>query len=166
MKKELLHLEKNFISKNNYPRWVIKQILTQVEKQQERNSMNKNNNDDSNTNNENSFTNENNSQMSEKQLSFITLPYKGQQGEKVLKSFKATLHRSLPNNIKTKVVYTGTKLVTISYIFIIYRLELLISSSNTRLKLLVILLVIKLYARINVFVYISNILSVRTKSLL
>ena len=76
MKKELLHLEKKFISNNNYPRWVIKQILTQVEKQQERNNMNNNNNDDSNTNNENSFTNENNSQMSEKQLSFITLPYK------------------------------------------------------------------------------------------
>ena len=48
--------------------------------------------------------------MSEKQLSFITLPYKGQPGEKVLKSFKTTLHRSLPNNIETKVVYTGTKL--------------------------------------------------------
>ena len=30
-----------------------------------------------NTNNENGFTNENNSQMSEKQLSFITLPHKG-----------------------------------------------------------------------------------------
>ena len=53
MKKELLHLEKILISKNNYPRWVIKQILTQVEKQQERN----NSNDDSNTNKENSFTN-------------------------------------------------------------------------------------------------------------
>ena len=70
-----------------------------------------NNNDgDSNTNNENSFTNENNSQMSEKQLSLITLPYKRQQGEKVLKSFKTTLRRSLPNNIETKVVYTRTKL--------------------------------------------------------
>ena len=66
MSKELLHLEKMFIYKNNYPRLVIKQILTQVEKQQERNNMNNNNNDDSNTNNENSFTNENNSQMSEK----------------------------------------------------------------------------------------------------
>ena len=73
LKKELLHLEKIFISKNNYPRWVIKQILTQVEKQQERNNMNNNNNDDSNTNNENSFTNENNSQMSEKQLPLITV---------------------------------------------------------------------------------------------
>ena len=99
-----------FIYKNNYPRWVIKQILTQVQKQQERNNMKNNNNDDSDTNNKNSFTNENNSQMSEKQLSFITLPYKGQQGEKVLKSFKTTLHRSLPNNIETKVVYTRAKL--------------------------------------------------------
>ena len=110
MRKELLHLEKVFIDKNNYPRWVIKQILTQLEKQQERNNMNNNNNEDSNTNNENSFTNENDSQISEKQLSFITLPYKRQQDEKVLKSFKTTLHRSLPNNIETIVVYTGTKL--------------------------------------------------------
>ena len=58
--------------------------------------MNNNNNDDSNTNNEN----EGNSQMSEKKLSFITLPYKEQQGGKVLKSFRRTL----------LVVYTGTKL--------------------------------------------------------
>ena len=32
------------------------------------------------------------------------------QGEKFLKSFKTTLHRSLPSKIETKVVYTGTKL--------------------------------------------------------
>ena len=110
MRKELLHLEKNFISKNNYHCWFIKQILTQVEKQQERNDMNNNSNDDSNTNNENSFINDNNSQISKKQSSFITLPYKGQQGEKVLKSFKTTLYRSLPNDIETKVVHTRTKL--------------------------------------------------------
>ena len=48
--------------------------------------------------------------MSEKQLPFITLPYKGQQGAKVPKSFKTSLHRFLPNNIETKVVYNGTKL--------------------------------------------------------
>ena len=101
---------KMFIYENNYPRWIIKQILTQVEKQQERNNMNNNNNDDSNTNNENSFMNENNSQMSEKQISFITLLYKVRQSEKVIKSYKTTLHRSLPNNIETKVVYIGTKL--------------------------------------------------------
>ena len=48
--------------------------------------------------------------MSEKQLSFITLLSKGPQSKKVLKSFKTTLHGPLPNNIETKVVYTGTKL--------------------------------------------------------
>ena len=85
LKKELLDLEKMFIYQNNYPRWVINQI---VEKQQERNNMNNYNIGDSNTNNENCLTNENDSRMSGKQLSFITLPYKGQQGEKVLKSFQ------------------------------------------------------------------------------
>ena len=81
LKKELIRLEKIFIFKNDYPRWVIKQILTQMEKQQERSNMNNSNNDDSNTNNQNSFSNENNKLMSERQLSFITLPYKVQQGE-------------------------------------------------------------------------------------
>ena len=107
LKKELLDLEKMFIYQNNYPRWVINQI---VEKQQERNNMNNYNIGDSNTNNENCLTNENDSRMSGKQLSFITLPYKGQQGEKVLKSFKTTLHRSLTNNIETKVLYAGTRM--------------------------------------------------------
>ena len=94
--------------------------------------MNNSNNDNSNTNNENSFTNENNnSQMSKKQLSFITLPYKGQKAEKVLKSFKATLHRSLPNNIETKVVYTGTKLCSN---FQITKQSLTINSAHTRKK--------------------------------
>ena len=72
--------------------------MRHVEKQQEKNNMNDNNNDDSNTNNE---------KLSwiTKQLSLITLPCKGQQGEKVLKSFKTSSHRSLPNNTETKGVY-------------------------------------------------------------
>ena len=49
---------KNVYYKNNYPLCAIKQILTQVEKQQKRNNMNNNNNDDSNANNGNRFTNE------------------------------------------------------------------------------------------------------------
>ena len=56
-----------------------------MEKQQERNNVSNNNIDDSHTNNENSFLNENINQRSVKQLSFITLTYKGQQGEKVIK---------------------------------------------------------------------------------
>ena len=44
--------------------------------------------------------------------SYHSLHHKGQQGEKVLKSFKTTLQRSLPNNIETKVVHTGTRLAS------------------------------------------------------
>ena len=57
-KEELLHPEKMFTYKNNYPRWIIKQMLIQTEKQQDKNNLNNNNNnDDSITNNENNFTN-------------------------------------------------------------------------------------------------------------
>lgn len=45
-----------------------------------------------------------------KQLSFITLTYRRQQDEKVIESLKNALHKSLLNNIETKVVYTGTKM--------------------------------------------------------
>ena len=73
LKKELLILEIMFIYKNNYPCCFIKQILTQVDKQQERSNMDKNyNNGNSYTNTENNFIGENNSETSEKELSFIT----------------------------------------------------------------------------------------------
>lgn len=81
----MLHSEKRFIYKNKYSLCVIKQILIQLEKEQEKN--NGNNNSYRNTNNENSFTKEKNSHMSEKQVSFIRSPKNGQEGEKVIKSF-------------------------------------------------------------------------------
>ena len=56
-----------------------------------------NNNNSSNAENEKNFTNENNRQTSENKLSFITLPYTGQQGEKIIRSLKTALHKSLPN---------------------------------------------------------------------
>ena len=82
-----------FPYKNNSPRWVIKQILTQVEKQKEINNGNNNNNskyDDNNSINDNSFMNENNCQAPKKQLSFITLPYKGQQVQQVYVFYQIT----------------------------------------------------------------------------
>lgn len=57
-REELLHPEKIFTYKNNYSRWIIKQMLIQMEKQQDKNNLNNNNNnDDSITNNKNNFTN-------------------------------------------------------------------------------------------------------------
>ena len=72
MKKKLLHLEKTFIFKNKYSHYVIKQILTQLEKEQERNNGN-NNNKNNYRNTKMSFTKEKNSHMSKKQVSFIRL---------------------------------------------------------------------------------------------
>ena len=60
---------KMFAYKNNSPRWVIKQILTQVYKQEKINNGNNNNNNNyCNSINENSFINENNCQAPKKQL--------------------------------------------------------------------------------------------------
>ena len=42
LKEELTHLEKAFIEKNNYPKYVIKQVFTQVK--EEHNNINYNNN--------------------------------------------------------------------------------------------------------------------------
>ena len=91
----------------------MKQILTQVVKQQKRNNMKNNkNNYNSNTHNENNFTNENDSPMFRKKLSLIILLCKGQLGEKVIKSLMTVLYKSLPNNIEAKVMCNGTKLVS------------------------------------------------------
>lgn len=41
---------------------------------------------------------------------YICLPYKGSSGDKVIKKFKNTLSNALPNRIKPRFVYKGTKI--------------------------------------------------------
>ena len=41
---------------------------------------------------------------------FICLPYKGQEGEIIIKKFKNDLRAALPTNVKPRVVFKGTKL--------------------------------------------------------
>ena len=41
---------------------------------------------------------------------YICLPYKGSEGDKVVKTFKNTLSRFLPKKIKPRFVYKGTKI--------------------------------------------------------
>ena len=40
---------------------------------------------------------------------FINLPYKGKEGEKIIRQFRRALDRALPANIKPQIVYTGKK---------------------------------------------------------
>ena len=42
LKEELTHLEKVFIEKNNYPKYVIKQVFTQVKEEQKNRNYNNN----------------------------------------------------------------------------------------------------------------------------
>ena len=71
--------------KNSYCHWVIRQILTQVEKQQEKSIMNSNKNrDNSNAKNENNFTNENNSQSLKSSYHSLHYHTKGSNGKKSL----------------------------------------------------------------------------------
>ena len=91
LRKELLNLGKIFTYKNN-SLLGYKASINIREKQQERNNVKRNNNDVSNNNNENTFIDKNNCQTPKKQLLFIILSYKGQQCEKVIKSFKTALY--------------------------------------------------------------------------
>ena len=40
----------------------------------------------------------------------INLPYKGKDGEQIIRKFKAALNHALPDTVKLQVVYTGTKI--------------------------------------------------------
>ena len=91
MRKELLNLGKNFTYKNYYPLG-YKASINIREKTVERKNVKRNNNDVSNNNTENTFTDKNNCQTPKKQILFIILSYKGQECEKVFKSFKTALH--------------------------------------------------------------------------
>ena len=91
LRKELLNLGKIFTYKNN-SLLGYKASINIREKLQERNNVKRNNNDVSNNNNENTFIDKNNCQTPKRQLLFIILSYKGQQCEKVIKSFKTALY--------------------------------------------------------------------------
>ena len=41
---------------------------------------------------------------------FIILPYKGKEGEIIVRKFRTTLNRALPGTVKPQIVYTGTQI--------------------------------------------------------
>ena len=95
---ELKYLEKVFVEKNNYLKWVIRQIFTQVK-----------------------FINDSNSSpliietievpANENEIvikkHMLLLPYQGDKGIGLTKSFKRNLNKHLRNNFKTQVTFTG-----------------------------------------------------------
>ena len=91
---ELKHLEHVFEKYNNFPKWVIDQLLSEVQSEDAniRSSIQDNQNDVNKT------------------AHLLVLPYAGSKGEKLVKSMKSSLRCVVPENVRTRVIYSGTRL--------------------------------------------------------
>ena len=96
-KKEIDHLKKVFHEKNDYPKWIINQVLNEVEEKHKTSV---------------------NNVSEESQVSLVTvlkryllvLPYQGQKGNFIIKSMKKRLKTLLPDNVETDVAFQGNQL--------------------------------------------------------
>ena len=95
---EVKHLKHVFHKINRYPWWVIDQVNTCIQE-----NINKSKSSE--------YYHDISEQPAEKMHSLI-LPYAGPKGKTLTKTMKNTLKCLLPNNIKTRVTYTGQKLGT------------------------------------------------------
>ena len=106
-KKEVSFLKKVFTKINGYPSRVVNKIVHEVQDKMTAESLTPVNPPvDVNTNS----SVPNDSSKEEVYNPFICLPYKGVKGEGIVKSFRNILKRALPNNVKPRIVYKGTKL--------------------------------------------------------
>ena len=95
LQKELDHIAYVFEKFNNYPKWVIKQLLEEVKYNHH------------GTSHEISQINEvNNDEKSH----LLLLPYSGPKGEKHIRSMKKALKSKLPDDIVTKSAYSTMRL--------------------------------------------------------
>ena len=98
-RKEINHLKYVFRHYNNYPMWVINQIIKQVEHKHTQQNLVDN-------------IAENNEPSVENKKHLLLLPYRGRKDNYVIKSLKKQISKLLPENVKAQVTYTGTKLGT------------------------------------------------------
>ena len=96
-KKEIDHLKKVFNEKNDYPKWVINQVVNEVE-EKHKNSVN-------NVREESKV-----SPVTDLKRHFLVLPYQGQKGDFVLKSMRKRLIILLADNVKKDVAFQGNQL--------------------------------------------------------
>ena len=95
LKEELRYLEKVFVERNNYPRWLVKQMIKKVlNKQTSRNVPNVTIN----------LPTEDSHRSIKKPL--ISLPYKGKQGENVLRSLRNTLDKKFYRKMLNQNLFT------------------------------------------------------------
>ena len=102
LKKELAHLKLVFTTTNGYPRYLVTSVMKKTKEQ-----LHQTTNISSNETKEPTKDDETTIEL--KMLTF-KVPYAGEKGETLLKDLKKTLQKNLPENIKCRVVQTGTKI--------------------------------------------------------
>ena len=96
--KELLHLKNVFIKINGYPSRVVHQVLHEV-KEDERRKKNAPQHQEEHTEEEDNTV-----------KPYICLPFRGLDGEKVLRRFRDDISKILPKEIRPRLIYKGTKI--------------------------------------------------------
>ena len=103
MDTEHKYLEKVFLEKNNYLKWVNRQLLTQIK------FINGSNLSSPTIETKEVLANENET-VTKKHM--LLLPYQGDIVIGLAKSLKRNLNKHLPNNVKSQVTFNGRKLNT------------------------------------------------------
>ena len=107
--KEALSSEVDFIQKvfteiNGYPRGLVSNMLKKVE--EENKIKNEANTTGDRTEGNNDIAIENNTMRT----LVLKVPFRGNKGESLIKSFKSTMKKALPDNVQCRIVHNGTKL--------------------------------------------------------
>ena len=99
LKTELDHLIYVFLKHKNYPEWIIEQVSKQVKDQNIQSDA-----DEAPT--------VANTLPSNSKSYKLLLPYTGQTGEHLIRSLRKDMRCTLPENVHTRICYTGIKLGT------------------------------------------------------
>ena len=95
LEKELKHLKNTFHKKNGYPLWMINQVMETVKETINTETISTNQLGTLEANND--------------KLHSLVLPYAGPEGKNIIKSMN-NIKQIIPNNVKTRITYTGRKL--------------------------------------------------------
>ena len=101
LNKELAHLKEVFTTTNGYPKTLVTSIMKKVKERNEETTAPLSTPDEENPDTE---------APANTKLLMLKVPYAGEKGESLVKGLTNCLQRNLPDNIKCRVVQTGTKI--------------------------------------------------------
>ena len=101
--KELEHLKKVFTTINGYPHSLVVSVMKKIKDQQQQEEREESPDEAD----EECPADE---QPTEPKFLMLKVPYAGEKGETIMEDLNTTLTKNLPENIKCRIVQTGTKL--------------------------------------------------------